>query len=42
MYTIKSLTEGVISDFSATIFAYCPTGKVVPVAVLLQRNKTQL
>lgn len=41
MSTTKSLI-GVISVFSATIFACCPTGKVVPVAVLLQRNKIQL
>lgn len=39
MATTKSLIEGVISGFSAIIFACSPTGEVVPVAVLLQRNK---
>lgn len=37
--TTKSLIGGVISGYNATIFAYGPTGKVVPVAVLLQMNK---
>lgn len=42
MCTTKSLIEGVISGYSATIFEYGPTGKEVPVAVLLQMNKIQL
>lgn len=41
MSTTKSWI-GVISGFSATDFAYSPTGKVVPVAVLFHRNKIQL
>ena len=42
MSTTKSLIEGVLSGYNATVFAYGPTGKVVPVAVLLQMNKIQL
>lgn len=42
MSTTKSLIGGVISGYNATIFAYGPTGKVVPVAVLLQMNKMYL
>lgn len=39
MSITKSLMEGVISGNSITVFACSPTSKVVPVAVLLQRNK---
>lgn len=42
MSTTKSLIGGVISGYNATIFAYGPTGTVVPVAVLLQVNKIHL
>lgn len=42
MSTTKSLIGGVTSGYNATVFAYGPTGKVFPAAVLLQMNKPPL
>lgn len=42
MSTTKSLIEGIIFGYNATIFAYGPTGKVAAVSVLLQTYKPEM